>query len=424
MRSKGSGALFRVPADERLPLKYWQVCVELPRVDGVRRRQVARSKDYGTALDKLERLRRHSRLTGKRPSITALADQPELLESDSVGNWLRYWLSGIATLTIKPKTAASYRSIVERHLVPALGSRSLAGLAASDVRELHNVLRSAGIGQPTILQAHRVLSVALTQAEREGYVRRNVARLTPTPRKAKPALGSWTRDEMLLVLNHCKSYPFGSRWAAALLTGARQGELLGLEIDRVTDTLDLSWQLQRLTWQHGCGGRCGWPRGCDCPGRTLNAPFDFEARHLAGGLWLTRPKTNAGFRAVPLIEPLRSSLLSHIDARRAEPNPFGLVWKSLNGRPLDPRADNRAWGQLLRSAGVPAIRLHDARHAMVDLLYDAGVPEAAISDIVGHSTTEMSRAYRSRSDQQRLAGHLASAYAHILPTSEPNSLDP
>jgi hypothetical protein len=44
----------------------------------------------------------------------------------------------------------------------------------------------------------------------------------------------------------------GSRIAAALFTGARQGELIGLELDRVTDELDLSWQLKRFSWSHHC----------------------------------------------------------------------------------------------------------------------------------------------------------------------------
>ena len=39
----------------------------------------------------------------------------------------------------------------------------------------------------------------------------------------------------------------------------------------------------------------------------------------------------------------------------------GLVFTQPNGKPVDPRADNRAWKALLRDAGVRDARLHDAR---------------------------------------------------------------
>jgi hypothetical protein len=47
-----------------------------------------------------------------------------------------------------------------------------------------------------------------------------------------------------------------SRWAAAFMTGAREGELLGLQWDRVDwngKRLIIRWQLQQLSKAHGCG---------------------------------------------------------------------------------------------------------------------------------------------------------------------------
>lgn len=195
----------------------------------------------------------------------------------------------------------------------------------------------------------------------------------------------------------------GSRYAAALLTGARQGELLGLELDRVGDTLDLSWQLQRLTWTHGCRPYCGWKRGTDCPDRVVEAPLDHERRPLTGGLWLVRPKSAAGWRTIPLVEPLRSMVHERMKAAKLEDNPHGLLWtqdagkrvQDMQGRPIDPSVDSKAWHQLLDSIAVPQVRLHDARHATIDLLYEAGVSEIVIKDIAGHSRVDMSRRYRN-----------------------------
>lgn len=50
--------------------------------------------------------------------------------------------------------------------------------------------------------------------------------------------------------------------------------------------------------------------------------------------------------------------------------------------------------------------LHGARHTAVDMLDGAGVDWDTIKDIVGHSTRQMSQAYRSKPDMKRLSGAL------------------
>jgi integrase len=84
----------------------------------------------------------------------------------------------------------------------------------------------------------------------------------------------------------------------------------------------------------------------------------------------------------------------------------GLVFTD-NGRPWDPDRITKQWAALLAEAGLPDnVVLHGARHTTVDLLDSAGVDWDTIKDIVGHSTREMSRRYRTRVDTKRLQGAL------------------
>ena len=183
---------------------------------------------------------------------------------------------------------------------------------------------------------------------------------------------------------------------------ARRGEVLGLERDRVTDELDLSWQLQRLKRSHGCEEPCGRVRPAWCPQSKLIVPADYEHRHVTGSLYLTRPKSNAGWRIIPLVDPLRSILRHHLE--QTPENPHGLVFARPDGSPIRPDEYTQAWVNFMRDYfdGERRIRLHDLRHAAVDLLYLAGVDEATIQEIAGHSTRQMTRAYKSRSSQARL----------------------
>ena len=358
----------------------------------------------------------------RRPKQPTLPPVPALLPSGSTGEWVVYWLEGIAKHDLAPKTVATYRSAVRLHIVPAVGPVPLLELTAAHARLLAESVRAKGRAGATALHAHRVLSAALAQAHREGYVHRNVALLTKPPRKGNTPLAVLSPTHARRIILDTQSDRLGSRYAAALLTGARQGELLGLELDRVGDNLDLSWQLQRLTWIHGCRPHCGWQRGTECPDRSVEAPVDHERRPLAGGLWLVRPKSAAGWRTIPLVEPLRSMVNERMKVSQLEDNPHGLLWtqdvgkrvQDTQGRPIDPGVDSKTWHRLLDSLAVPQVRLHDARHATIDLLYEAGVSEIVIKDIAGHSRVDMSRRYRNSrattpmSDALRALGGLLS----------------
>ncbi|SBN64411.1 Phage integrase family protein [Curtobacterium sp. 9128] len=430
-RGKGEGAVYRVPADRTLPLEYWTASIELPGRDGKRRRKVVRSKDKATVLKQLRALQRDLERSGDLPTASV-----------TLGAWMKLWYDEIAVHRLAPKTAAGYKSAIRQHIIPAIGNVRLDKLEPKHVRDLNRAIRAKGRGASTALQAHRILGVALRDAEREGRVTRNVTTLLDAPRRAHVTLVTLDAAAGVRILERAarEDVRMGSRWAAALLTGARQGELLGLEVDRVTDRLDLSWQLQRLTWSHGCNPRdpeqprCGRKRGTDCPDRFLRAPEDHEHRHLTGGLWLSRPKSRAGWRDIPLVEPLRSIIERRLIASASEPNPHGLLWtaerkrtpyvvtlRPLDGSPIDPAKDNYAWHALLTSVGVRDARLHDARHTTATLLYEANVPEPIIMEILGQSTLSVTRGYRSRGNHALLGDALAKVSALLTSDVPPDA---
>jgi integrase len=382
-RGKGEGALFK---DGR---GYWTIRIELPRgVDGKRRQKVIRRKDKKAAMAEMATVKADLKKHGNLPT-----------SSLTVERWLQHWIDEIAPKEIRPKSYGSYKSMVEVWLIPLLGRHKIDALTADHVRRMFATITSTPrsqklrgesdtpdgtpmVGADTAIKAHAVLSSALKTAMREGKATRNVCEMVDPPRKAKVAQAALTTDQALRLLAHIATRADGALWATYLLTGARRGEILGLEVDRVSDTLDLSWQLLRLT-------------------DISTAPADYEYRHLQGTLYLTRPKTKSGWRIVPLVEPLRSILALHMQGMER-----GLVF-TRNGRPWDPDGATKEWAKVLAEAGLPDnVVLHGARHTAVDLLDAAGIDWDTIKDIVGHSTRQMSQAYRSAPDMKRLSGAL------------------
>lgn len=377
MRGKGEGAVFK---DSR---GLWTAVVELPASGGKRRRKVVRSKDKKTVLAKLATLTQQ------------LEERGDLNTSSmTVRSWFLHWYENIATKTIRPNTASGYRAVMNKYVIPTIGHVKLEKVTADHVRMVTAyMVDELGMSSTSALNAHRTMSSAFSTAVREGKMYRNPAKLLSAPRKAASKLDVLTLEEGIAVLEHVSRDPAnGARWATALLTGTRRGETIGLEMDRVTDVLDLSWQIQRLaTGARGTKGDLGKP----------DVPADFEYRHLEGGLYLTRPKSKAGWRIIPLVDPLRSILDLHIAANQPAEN--GLLFTRPDGRPIDPAQDSKDWRRVLAATGIEKnVRLHDLRHTTVDLLLLAGVPADLISEIVGHSSWSTTVGYKSRGNVVRL----------------------
>lgn len=376
MRGKGEGAVYRVPKDKSKPLQYWTGTVELPPgPKGERRRKTIRRKNKAELLSELSKLRADLQARGDLPTKTT-----------TVEKWFLYWLDNVAAKKVRPNTLDGYRRTVNNHIIPAIGSVKLDKLTSTHVRRVHDAVLAKGNNSTTALLAHRTMSVSFKTAVREGRIGRNPAILVDAPRKAATQLHALDLSEAIQVLKHVAGTPDGALWATVLLTGARRGEVIGLELDRVGEVLDLSWQLIRL-------------KKTAVDGRP-DVPVDYEYRHVGGGLYLTRPKSSKAWRIIPLIDPLRSILRDHIAA--SPKNPWDLVF-TRKGVPISPDLAGKDWRKLLASAGIEKdVRLHDGRHTTVDLLYAAGVPEDLISEIVGHSTRTMTQGYKSLRNRERL----------------------
>lgn len=383
----------------------WAVAIELPpvrwRPDGTpyRNRRVQRFKTRAEADVALRELREQKRQMGTLPT-----------SSPSVEAWFAKWLKVQVIPNKRPKTAKTYEQYIRSYIVPALGaSTPIAKVTPDLVRRIEAFVTSQGLSPSTATNAYHYAAAGLEFAVREGVLFFNPAKRVDPPRKAVPNLDVFTLTDSVRLLEHLivNNHPDRALWATYILTGARRSEIAGLEFERVGDYLDLSWQIQRLEYSHGCGGACSSRRAGNCPQRRIDKPHDYEVRQIKGGMHLTRPKSRSGWRIVPLVDPLRSLLLEHKST--APQNEWDLMFASRHGRygwmvPPDPDRITHDWPKLRDEVFGPGrrVRLHDIRHAAVDLLYLANVPEHLIQEIIGHSTRSMTRAYKSRSDELML----------------------
>jgi integrase len=273
-------------------------------------------------------------------------------QGETVAAYLRRWFEG-ARRDLRPRTADGYEQLLEGHVIPAVGRLRLAELSPADVDRMIRDMLVTGYSPQTARHAHKVLRVALRQAERWGDVQRNAAALVKAPRVIRRPIEGMTADEARAFLAGSAEHEHHALYVLALSTGMRRGELLAL---RWSD-LDLKGATVRVS------------------GTLRAAP--------GGRYERDEPKTSQSRRVLPLTRESVAALRDHL--KRA--NSTDYVFARPDGRPWPPAEVTRTFQAELVRQGLRSIRFHDLRHTAAQLVLDRlGGDIRAVSSMLGHTT--------------------------------------
>jgi integrase len=282
----------------------------------------------------------------------------------TVGQYLRSWLDTAGVRSLKASTWRTYDVALRLHIEPAIGHIALARLTAEHVDTMLAGLPLEPKGQRNVLGfLGRVLDVA----EQRGHVLRNAARLVDPPRVVKSEARTLSPAEARAIMAAVKGDRLEALWIAAIGTGLRQGELLGLR------------------WQD-----------VDLDEATVAATYALV--WVNGAYALDEPKTarSRRFFALPrfVVAALREHRVRQLVERLSvgEATADGLVFVSPAGRPLNGGWVSHRWRQIATAAGVD-VTFHELRHTNATILRDRGVPESVRMSRLGHTSTSMARLY-------------------------------
>jgi integrase len=316
----------------------------------------------------------------KRDKLKESLARGVLPDSATVSQWLDHWLDVILPAKgRKPSTIDRHRGVVETWLKPHLGRIKLQDLQVDHVRLMIRKMQQATserTGRPlserTIVKARAVLQAALTQAEHDGRVLRNVAKHADPPKlKAEPVLPKLTTAQARKVIDATTDVRERARLAVALMAGLRQGEAIALTWDRVhldTDTgvIEVRQSATRVRGQ---------------------------------GMAVGTPKTLRSVRDVTLSPAATQMLL----AWREKSGGVGYVFHGYRGPDVveDSRRDYDVWKTALARAEVPHVRLHDARGTAESHMASV-VPPWVAAEMMGHDEA-VARRYYNRASPDQLA---------------------
>jgi integrase len=147
----------------------------------------------------------------------------------TVTAWSEQWLA--SQTGIKPSTRYRYDSLLRTHVLPRWGGYRLSEVAHADVAVWVATLRSNGSAPSTVRQAHRVFSLLLDRAVRDGRIPRNPATRVPLPRVTREEPRFLTADQVERLAESAGEDGDVIRLLA--YTGLRFGEMAALRVRRI-----------------------------------------------------------------------------------------------------------------------------------------------------------------------------------------------
>ena len=246
-----------------------------------------------------------------------------------------------------PSTAAEYRRIAEKLILPQLGRLRLDALTRDDVARLHHGMRG------TPYQANRVLAVlskAMNWAERHGLRPdgsnpcRHVERFPEHGRERFLSEAELARLGDVLAETDARDLASPTVTAALRLlifTGARLGEILTLQWDMV--------DLDRAT--------------------------------------LRLPTSKTGAKTIYLNPPAMAVLAA---LPKLDGNPYVLLGGKAGGHLVNLQ---KPWREIRSRADLDDVRLHDLRHSYASIAAGLGQSLTMIGKLLGHTQAQTTQRY-------------------------------
>lgn len=268
----------------------------------------------------------------------------------TVGNFAQRWL--VAQGHLKPSTRERYAGLLRAHVLPRWSRTRLADVTHADVQIWVSELaqqRSAS----TAVKAHRVLSLVLSLAVRDGRLVRNPADRIGLPREVQ-------RDRSYLTHEQVQSLAAAAGGDNGLIilflayTGVRFGEMAALRVARI-DLLRRQVEVAESVTAVNGGLVWGTPKG--------------HSRR-----WVSLPRFVADL------------LAEHVSGKAAD----DLVFTSRDGAVL--RASNfrrDVWAPAACAVGLHDIVPHALRHTAASLAIASGADVKVVQQMLGHKSATM-----------------------------------
>ena len=280
----------------------------------------------------------------------------------TVAELLRAWLN--SKTDCGPKTLESYRSIVEGHLVPALGHIQLIKIRPEAIQAYYGKALKKPLSSKSVHYIHRLLKQVFKYAVWQEYLAFNPCDRVKPPSPQKKEMRTLEAAEVHILLEMAKHSQFYPVIYTAISSGLRRNELLGLR----------------------------W-RDVDIESEKPTISVNRVLYKSKGIVEFREPKTDRSRRCISITEKLATYLRHYKGDRESLNLHLGrllslddLVFCGVEGKPLDPHVVSHSFAKIAKRAELGNVRFHDLRHTFATLALKKGALPKVVSDALGHSS--------------------------------------
>ena len=307
---------------------------------------------YGDCKEKLDRARaRHM----------YARDTVKTCGSGTVSDFIRHWLHSIVKPHIKASTFSNYVTIAEKWILPFLGERKLHKVNQEEIQHFIGRLSEQGLSPGTVRNIYGVLNAAMRKAKAYNYMSVNSCegvRLPKMEKKEARLLTIWEQKALELVAKGDKN---GFAILLASYTGLRIGEICGLvwrDVDLENGMLHVSRTVRRI--------QCHEPQA------------QAKTEVVIGSA-----KSDRSRRSIPLPSSIIRLFAEH---RKISAGEYVFAYR---GKPLEPRALQYRFKELLKKAGLAEVNFHALRHTFATRCLELRFDIKTLSEILGHASAKM-----------------------------------
>jgi len=298
----------------------------------------------------------------------------------------------------KSSTFDRYEGVFRLYIQDStLGFLTLSDIKKINIQQYFNDLmfnQKKSYNQVNILK--KLLNKFFSYAESESYIAKNPLKGFRLPKtnendinEDEGAVETLTQDEINKVLETAGHTKIRYIISFALLSGARQGEILALEKSDLTDdVIKINKTVRKL--------------------KIFDSPEEYHYE-----IKTTTPKTERSIREIPINNSLRKELAGLKRLVAEEKLKLGeayednnLLFPSSVGKYITAKTLFTSWKRLLKRAGVQDKKFHALRHTFATTLIMENVDLLTVSRLLGHGSIETTQ-----------------IYTHVLKEKKQNALD-